>query len=263
MPISSPTAAKPRLALPRPTLERRRLRLGDGAGTTVHVARFSRAEFGLRVVALQPCSTVRAWCRRSGAEHAIVGGFYMRPGGPALGDLWIDSRAQATEPFDAPWHRRRACVHVAGGEVRLAARSELGAVPHGDLLQAGPMLAAAGASLIGDGDAEGFSAGSRQFDSDITAGRYPRAALGLAAEEMIAVVCEGRADGEAGLTMAELADAMVGLGAQQAINLDGGGSASLVLGGTLVNTPREEHGLELEGGREVATVLHFAPRRPA
>jgi hypothetical protein len=262
MPISSPTAPNPGLAPPLPTLERRRLRLADGALTTAHVARFGRAEFALRVVALQPCSTVRAWCRRSGAEHAIVGGFYLRPGGPALGDLWIDSRALPTEPFDTPWHRQRACVHVAGGEVRLAGRGELGAVPHGDLLQAGPMLVAAGASLIRDGvDAEGFSAGSRQFDSDITAGRYPRAALGLAAGEMIAVVCEGRADTEAGLTMAELAAAMVELGAERAINLDGGGSASLVVGGTLANTPREEHGLELEGGREVATVLHFAPRR--
>jgi len=248
----------------RPTLERRRLRLADGAETTVHVARFARAEFGLRVVALQPCSTVRDWCERGGAEHAIVGGFYMRPGGPALGDLWIDSRALPSEPFDAPWHRQRACVHVAGGEVRLAARDELGSVPHGDLLQAGPMLVAGDDSLIRAGvDAEGFSAGSRQFDSDITAGRYPRAALGLSAGDAIAVVCDGRADDEAGLTMAELAAAMVGLGAEQAINLDGGGSASLVVGGALVNTPREEHGMELDGGREVATVLHFAPRRAA
>lgn len=247
----------------RPTLERRRLRLGDGAETTVHVARFVRAEFGLRVVALQPPSTVRDWCEASGAEHAIVGGFYMRPGGPALGDLWIDSRALPSEPFDAPWHRQRACVHIAGGEVKLAAREELGTVPHGDLLQAGPMLVAGGDSLIRPGvDAEGFSAGSRQFDSDITAGRYPRAALGLSATDAIAVVCDGRADDEAGLTMAELAAAMAGLGAERAINLDGGGSASLVVGGALVNTPREEHGLELDGGREVATVLHFAPRRP-
>jgi hypothetical protein len=262
MPISSPKAPIPGFALRRPTLERRRLRLADGALTTLHVARFARAEFGLRVAMLQPCSTVRAWCRRSGAEHAIVGGFYMRPGGPALGDLWIEGRALPTEPFDAPWHRQRACVHVAGGEVRLAARDELGDVPHGDLLQAGPMLVAAAGSLIRDGvDAEGFSAGSGQFDSDITAGRYPRAALGLAAAETIAVVCEGRADSDAGLTMAELAGALVELGAQEAINLDGGGSASLVVGGSLVNTPREEHGLELEGGREVATVLHFAPRR--
>ncbi len=261
MRTASPSTA---LDMARPTLERRRLRLADGAATTVHVARFGRADFCLRAVALEPPATVQGWCRRSGAEHAIVGGFYMRPGGPALGDLWIDSRALPSEPFDAPWHRRRACVHVAGGEVRLAARHELGPVPHGDLLHAGPMLVAGGGSLIRAGeDAEGFSAGSRQFDSDITAGRYPRAALGLSAGEMIAVVCDGRADDEAGLTMAELATAMAGLGAEQAINLDGGGSASLVVGGNLVNTPREEHGLELAGGREVATVLHFAPRRPA
>jgi exopolysaccharide biosynthesis protein len=188
----------------------------------------------------------------------------MRPGGPALGDVWIDGRALATEPFDSPWHEQRGCVHAADGEVRLAARKELGADPHGDLLHAGPMLVAAGRSLIHAGaDAEGFSAGSGQFDSDITAGRYPRAALGLSAREVIAAVCDGRAEDEAGLTMAELATAMAALGAETAINLDGGGSASLVVGGALVNTPREEHGLELVGGREVATILHFVPRQPA
>ncbi|HWN72534.1 MAG TPA: phosphodiester glycosidase family protein [Solirubrobacterales bacterium] len=237
------------------------MRLLDGAETTLHVARFDRAEFDLRVVELNPCSTVRQWCERTGAEHAIVGGFYMRPGGPALGDLWIDGRPLATEPFDAPWHEARACVHVSDGEVRLAARRELGEVPRGDLLHAGPMLVAKGRSLLADGiDTEGFAAGARQFDSDITAGRYPRAALGLSGRELIAAVCDGRADDEAGLTMAELAEAMIELGARKAINLDGGGSASLVAGGALLNTPREEHGIELVGGRAVATALHFAPR---
>jgi Phosphodiester glycosidase len=256
------TASPPAEVEARPRLERRRLRLADGAGTTLHVARYDRAGFAPRVVALQPCSTVKAWCERSGAEHAIVGGFYMRPGGPALGDLWIGGRALATEPFDPPWHEQRACVHIRDGEARLAPRHELGETPRGDLLHAGPMLVARGRPLVREGaDAEGFSAGSRQFDSDITAGRYPRAALGLSARELIAVVCDGRADEEAGLTMAELAAAMAGLGAAAAINLDGGGSASLVVGGVLVNTPREEHGLELPGGREVATALHFAPRR--
>lgn len=246
----------------KPLLERRRLQLADGGATTLHVARFERRAFLPRVVALQPCSTVRDWCERSGAEHAIVGGFYMRPGGPALGDLWIGGRALPTEPFDAPWHEQRACVHIHAGQVRLAARKELGSEPRGDLLQAGPMLVGGGLPLLrAAADAEGFSAGSHQFDSDITAGRYPRAALGLGAEDLIAVVGDGRADEEAGLTMAELASAMAGLGAESAINLDGGGSASLVVSGELVNTPREEHGIELVGGREVATVLHFAPRR--
>jgi len=237
------------------------LRLADRAETTIHVARFDRAAFDLRVVVLDPPSTVQGWCRRTGADHAIVGGFYMRPGGPALGDLWVAGRELATEPFDAPWHDERACVHVGDGAVRLAPRRQLGAAPHGDLLHAGPMLVEERRSLVADGaDREGFSAGARQFDSDITAGRYPRAALGLSAGQLIAAVCDGRADDEAGLTMAELAAAMVGLGAEQAINLDGGGSASLVVGGSLVNTPREEHGIELTGGRAVATALHFAPR---
>jgi hypothetical protein len=249
------------LEAPRPLLERRRLRLGDGAETTMHVARFQRAEFVPRVVALRPCSTVLGWCERSGAEHAIVGGFYMRPGGPGLGDLWIDGEALPSEPFDSPWHARRACLHVHEGEVRLAPRRELGKVPRGDLLHAGPMLVAGGRPAVRAGvDSEGFSAGARQFDSDITAGRYPRAALGLSGRELIAVACDGRADDEAGLTMEELAAAMAELGCEAAMNLDGGGSASLVVGGVLVNTPREEHGIELLGGREVATALHFAPR---
>jgi hypothetical protein len=247
--------------LPRPLFERRRLRLAEGAETTIHVARFDRGAFDLRVVVLDPCSTVQQWCRRTGADHAIVGGFYMRPGGPALGDLWVAGRALPTEPFDAPWHSERACVHVGEGTVRLAPRRELGEAAHGDLLQAGPMLVTGGRSLLAGGaDREGFSAGARQFDSDITVGRYPRAALGLSRRQLIAVVCDGRADDEAGLTMEELAEAMIGLGADEAINLDGGGSASLVVGGSLVNTPREEHGIELVGGREVATALHFAPR---
>ncbi|MGN6814941.1 MAG: phosphodiester glycosidase family protein [Solirubrobacterales bacterium] len=247
---------------PRPLLERRRLRLFDGAETTLHVARFAREEFVPRVVALEPCSTVREWCERSGAAHAIVGGFYMRPGGPALGDVWIDGEALPTEPFDQPWHRKRACLHVHEGAARIAPRREFGGVPRGDLLQAGPMLVAHGRRQVRAGvDTEGFSAGARQFDSDITDGRYPRAALGLSRQELIAVACEGRADDEAGLTMEELAAAMVEVGAEMAMNLDGGGSASLVVDGALVNTPREEHGIELRGGREVATALHIAPRQ--
>jgi hypothetical protein len=243
--------------MPGPSLESVRLTLADGAGTTLRVARFDRERFRVRVVALDPCAALLDWCAETRTSHALVGGFYLRPGGPPLGHLRIDGRALPTEPFDAPWGACRGCVH-ADGRVALAPRDELPAEPDGDLLQAGPMLVRAGETLIRPGeDREGFAAGSRQFDSDITAGRYPRAALGLAAGELIAVASEGRADDEAGLTMEELAAAMAGLGAVDAINLDGGGSASLVVGGTLVNTPREEHGLELRGGREIATAVTF------
>ncbi|MBS1879104.1 MAG: phosphodiester glycosidase family protein [Actinobacteria bacterium] len=240
-----------------PAVESPRLTLADGAETTVQVARFDRREFGLRVVSIDPCATLLSWCAANGAEHAIVGGFYVRPGGPPLGDVWIDGEALAVEPFDQPWHLERACVHADGAELAIRARRELGE-PRGHLLQAGPKLVGGRRTLVRAGrDPEGFSAGARQFDSDITDGRYPRAALGFSATEIIAVACEGRADDEAGLTMAELATAMQGLGAVDAINLDGGGSASLVVAGALLNTPRAEHGREVAGGREIVTALHF------
>ncbi len=247
----------------KPGLEVVRLVLSDGAETTLRVARFDRRRFAVRVVAFDPPSTLLDWCTRTGAAHAVIGGFYLRPGGPPLGDLWVDGHALESTPFDAPWGALRACVHSRNGEVRLESRDRLPDEPVGDLLQAGPMLVEDGRSLIRKGtDPEGFSAGSGQFDSDITAGRYPRAALGLTEEELLAVVSEGRHDDEAGVTMGELADALAGLGASEAINLDGGGSASLVIDGKLRNTPREEHHLEIPGGREIATALHFVPRTP-
>jgi Phosphodiester glycosidase len=244
----------------RPTLERRRLQLADGATTTLHVARFRRARTRLRVVAFERPLTLVAWCRERGVADAMIGGFFLRGAGTPLGELRVDGAALAHEPFLAPWHEVRACLHVEVDRIRLGPRCDLETEPPGDLLQAGPLLVRDGVSLLADEeDAEGFSAGAAQFDSDITAGRYPRAALGLDASELIAVACDGRAAEDAGLTLAELAETMVALGAAEAINLDGGGSAALVVNGELRNRPREQHGLPLPGGRPIATALAFEP----
>jgi exopolysaccharide biosynthesis protein len=53
---------------------------------------------------------------------------------------------------------------------------------------------------------------------------------------------------------------MIALGALQALNLDGGGSASLVFNGRLRNRPREEHGVRLLNGRPVVTAIVLEPR---
>jgi hypothetical protein len=245
----------------RPAERSLRVALGGGRKTTVHVLRLPRFAYAARVVRLSPAARLRDWCERSGTGYALIGGFYVRATGIPLGALQIGGRAVPSAPFDSPWDRIRACVHCQNGTVSLRSRLELPGEPRGDLMQAGPMLVRSGVRLVEPGaDPEGFSAGSRQFDSDITVGRYPRAALGLSADELIAVVCEGRTDDEAGLTLTELAQAMIELGAEDAINLDGGGSASLIAGGRLVNTPREEGGAEIPGGREVPTALRFTLR---
>jgi exopolysaccharide biosynthesis protein len=62
------------------------------------------------------------------------------------------------------------------------------------------------------------------------------------------------------MTLTELADALIGLGATHALNLDGGGSAALIYAGRLRNRPREEHGVDLLDGRPVVTAIVFEMR---
>jgi Phosphodiester glycosidase len=253
LPLSSLAAAAP--------LERLRVRHADGADTTLHVASYDRGAFVPRVAALAEPAPLARWCEHHGVRHALVGGFFTRPGARPLGQLVIGGQALPSVPFDSPWGHVRACLHLSGDEVRIARRDQLDDAPRGDLLQAGPLLVSGGQPVIADGDdAEGFSAGSRQFDSDITLGRYPRAALAIAGDQLLAVVCDGRSESDAGMTLTELAGVLVSLGASDALNLDGGGSASLVHEGRLRNRPREAHGIDLLEGRPVVTAIVLEPR---
>jgi len=251
----------PLAAPPRREVRSRRVALADGTATTVHVAVYPRALVSAAVVALPAPEPLHSWCARSGVPDALVGGFFVTPAGPALGEVWRNGRRVPTAPFDPLFAATRACLHVDGERVTIAPRAGLPGAPAGDLLQAGPALVADGRPIVRDGeDREGFSAGNAQFDSDITSGRHPRAAIGLDDTRLIAVATDGRAADEAGLTLVEFAELMAGLGAHQAINLDGGGSTSLVVGGRLVNRPREADGRDIRGGRPLLTALAFVDR---
>ena len=152
-------------------------------------------------------------------------------------------------------------MHVADGSIRIAPRRELGPTPAGDLVQAGPILVSEGRSLVDGEDREGFSAGSGQFDSDITVGRYPRCALGLGGGELLAVCCDGRRSSlDGGLELAELAELLISFGAREAINLDGGGSATLVHRRHLLNRPYSTQDQPAPESRPVVTALRFEPR---
>jgi len=231
--------------------------------TTFHVACYdaARTEIG---VAIMPAGQERleSWCARHDVREALVGGFFRRPDGLPLGEVRTHGVVRDHVAFAAPWHAVRACLHVQGGAARIARRNELHAVPRGDVLQAGPLLVAGGEVAYDPAaDAEGFRAASHQFDTDITEGRHPRAALGLSATRVVAVAVDGRSRVDAGLTLLELARLMVAMGCEQAINLDGGGSASLVSGSYLRNAPRRGYEQVEPGGRPLSTALVFRPVR--
>jgi hypothetical protein len=243
----------------RPSVTSRRVRLGGGARTTLHVASYERRAFNARVEVLERPMPLVRWCGQAGVRHAVVGGFFSRPGYMPLGQVQVDGRPRPSVAFDPPWGDVRACVQITDGEVRIARRDQLVPAPAGDLLQAGPLLVLnRQVAVVAGGDEEGFSAGAHQFDSDITCGRYPRAALAVTDERLLLIACDGRTDRDAGMTLPELGSALVELGAVDAVNLDGGGSASLVYDGRLRNRPREAHGVDLLDGRAIVTaiVLH-------
>jgi hypothetical protein len=254
---ASPQSAALRLPQRLPSVHRLRSQLADGAATTLHVAAFPLAAVAVRVALLDGKQSLVRWCRGSGVANAIVGGFFVRPDNTPLGELRIAGERRATVPFAAPWDGERSCVHVEPAGLTIARRPELPAEPGGDVLQAGPLLVRDGASVVTGGDDEGFTAGAHQFDSDISDGRHPRCALAVTRDRLLAVACDGRHRDDAGLTLGELAAALVRLGARTALNLDGGGSASLVCHGELVNRPREQHGIDLLDGRAIATALVF------
>jgi phosphodiester glycosidase len=215
------------------------------AGTSVRVVWFPESE------------RLDRWCASQDRPEAIVAGFFLRDPYRPLGEVRVDGDVVEHEPISPPWGPMRGCVHIAG-DVSIGRRGELDDDPPGDLVQAGPLLVSAGRSLMDGEDREGFSAGAQQFDSDITDGRHPRCALGLGDGELLAVCCDGRRSGvDRGLTLAELARLMISFGAREAINLDGGGSATLVHRKHLLNRPYSHQDQPAPESRPVVTALVF------
>jgi phosphodiester glycosidase len=233
--------------------------LADGEVTTIYAVRYPRRSTRARVVYFPRTEHLDVWCRRTGVEEAVVGGFFLRDPYRPLGELWVAGRPVRHEPVAAPYSERRGSVVIDDGDVQLVERGAAPARPLGDLVQAGPLLVLDGTIVFDPGDdREGFSAGAGQFDSDITDGRYPRAALGVSSDSLVALACDGRRSNvDGGLSMRELAEAMIELGAESAINLDGGGSTTLVHRGHLLNRPYSTQDQPAPASRKVVSALAF------
>ena len=254
-------------------LSTERVRLADGATTTVHVARLPRAITRARVVVLRPPEPLLRWCRRTGCQYALTGGFFSRVTDQPLGRLWSDGVAMVNAPWGGRWSLRRGAIHIDGDSVSISPLGEMPIDPVGDLLTAGPLLVRDRESLITDGyDFEGIPETWRgELDADWTKVRAQRSAIAFAGVHLFAVACEGPPvdwtpeSTEAGLTIAELSGVLVELGAEAALNLDGGGGTSLVYEQRLVNCPRagsvepdRRHGELIVEGRPLHTAIAFS-----
>lgn len=70
--------------------------------------------------------------------------------------------------------------------------------------------------------------------------RHPRTVLGWNKQHWLLVAIDGRSDKSVGMDFAEMATFMIGeLHAEEALNLDGGGSTTMVVRGRVCNTPSD------------------------
>lgn len=95
----------------------------------------------------------------------------------------------------------------------------------------------AGPRLLKDGNML-VTSKAEKFPADISTGRAPRTAVGVTKDgHILLLVVDGRQQLSIGMTLQELALFMQQLGAVDAMNLDGGGSSEMVVGGRIVNKP--------------------------
>ncbi|MBW3622524.1 MAG: phosphodiester glycosidase family protein [Armatimonadetes bacterium] len=85
-----------------------------------------------------------------------------------------------------------------------------------------------------------IDAKEQRFQPDVVLGRAPRTAVGRTRDgRLLMVTVDGRQPMSAGMTLSELADLMLRLGCETAINLDGGGSTAMAVQGMRVNSPSD------------------------
>lgn len=89
--------------------------------------------------------------------------------------------------------------------------------------------------------------------------RHPRSAVGISRDSstLYLAAVDGRQKWSVGMTLDELARAMIALGAHDVLNLDGGGSTALVVGDSVVNSPSDPG-----GERAVGDILLVTREKP-
>ena len=81
--------------------------------------------------------------------------------------------------------------------------------------------------------------------------QHPRTAIATLADgSILLMTVDGRAESSGGMSLPELTDFLRGLGAVNALNLDGGGSTVMLVGDSIVNHPSDK-----EGERAVANAI--------
>lgn len=138
---------------------------------------------------------------------------------------------------------RRLTPLTAGATVRISTATEPALHGVRTALSGGPLL-------VHNGHRQKIEGGMYdRYETSSMFERHPRAAIGWNQDSLFLVEVDGRQRVSVGMTLDELANFLVVLGCQEAMNCDGGGSATLWFQGEVRNSPCER------AEREIANSL--------
>jgi len=151
-------------------------------------------------------------------------GLRVSPGGIPAGGAVIAVPASAADQLNSLWARVQQGVVSSQGSVAVDTP-----VDATDSIGTTPVVLHGGQPALPWPD-----------DPNVVNAVQPRTLVGWnGAGDVWFVVADGRQPSSAGLTMAQAADLLAGLGATEAANLDGGGGSTFVVGGTVWNQPSD------------------------
>ena len=241
-------------------------------GITLHQASFEGTLFGanqyLCVLEVAPgvrfdivpaeehtLETTTAIAAKTGAVAAVNGSFFnMKAPYGSVNYLRVDDVELAPNAYDGYENegqgrsiRQTGAIATFKGGMHVLKSDALARWEHDieaeDVVTAGPVL------LIGGEDEPLVS-------NDFNRRRNPRTAVGRRPDgTVLLVVADGRNKQAAGLSMVELQQVMAALGCADAINLDGGGSTTMVVRGAVVNHPSDNSRFDAAGERPVANAV--------
>lgn len=224
--------------------------LSDGGFYSIHVLVVDPKEHILVPVKAHGRETVAALAKRHHAIAAVNGGFW-KPNGDPAGILKIDHHWYGT-----PIKPRGAIGWTGSGQKvcigRVLTNRHLGDTGDADKIKVIPIstppyqedweqmehIVGGTPVLVKDGNVIKDYTSEQTLESFLI-NKHPRTAVGIRNNgEWVFVVVDGRFYGFlGGMTMNELAELMLKLDCSQALNLDGGGSSTMVLQGTVVGEP--------------------------
>ena len=220
-----------------------------------------RLDIGIAADRLPARETVAGIAARRGALAAVNAGFFALADGKPAGLLKVrgqllggTSRARGAVAFVE--RRGRTLLlfdRVIAERDRRVYRPSLGSPP-GDWARAAHAVGGAGLLLLNDRVFTEWTEEKIAAGFDTT--RHPRTLIGEDGASIWLVTIDGRQPAlSLGMTFTELQGLARRLGLRSALNLDGGGSTTMVVRGAIVNHPSDE-----TGPRKVSDAILVFPR---